>query len=736
MAVRIKKTDNSFTMTVGGVACEPAGFFINYRGNRFGLRRGVVQVEKLEQRSQGEDLLGPWSELVATAVQPAKFIPPFRIVIKRYEKADVAVLHIEGDFQRPLFDADVVAGLSLKVPGAGPGYMTHLFMHEFKAVPPGYFFSTSTFAKEFPGDLEADWGNFAICQAGNGRYLALLPTVGSGMGARLAASCGVVGFVSTGLDGTKVYNKIPLGIIAAGRDPYRLVRDLFKAAKQATDLAFNLREEKEFPDIFKYFGWCSWNAFGQAVKADDLISFARKMREHHLPIGYVLIDDGWQSVANARLTGFDANPEKFPGGLAAAVSRLKNEFGVKYVGVWHTLQGYWDGIDPAAPDFAANPQWFWFGKNHSYCPNPLDGHGRAFMTEWYRRLRSWGIDFVKVDNQGGFREFFYNMIPQGEAMQKMQANLQNAARDVGMPIINCMEQHPECYCHYWWSNVGRANTDFFPEGGQPTTENRDLARRHLQDALYNSFWFQEIVHPDYDMFQTHHSAARCFAALNAISGGPVYTTDVPEKIDLPILAKLMNDDGTLLRPDQPARPCIECLTEEPMRGDVPLAAFAPVRDGAIVVMMNIGGGDGSMKASVSIKGLQIPAAPKYAVYSHFAASLTTATAAQSLAATLAPMNVEVISVVPIRRKFAAIGLVDRFVSPAAVVSVGQKAAGITVELTSPGIFGAYVGAKVSEVRCGGGNAKQVKGMPNTGEWSQKGDLLLAGTPSKRITIVF
>ena len=758
MGVKAMSRDGGFSFSLGGVACECRGLFVNHGGLHLSIADGAIRFDKLERRPDGEDSFGSWAEEVAGVVQPANVIPPMRLVLRtarprtarprRYDAANLAVLHLENDIQDAMFDADAVAGVQFDVPAAGPGYVTHLKMHEFSTYPAGHFFSTSTFCETTPGGLELDWGNFAICEAGAGRYFALLPLAGSGMGARITAGRGRLGFVSAGLDGTKLYNRIPLGIAAVGRDPYRLVHDLFRAAKEATGHAFSLREEKELPAIFSYLGWCSWNAFGQAVKADDVLNMAAKMRQHGVPAGYFLIDDGWQSVKDGKLTGFDADPEKFPGGLAQLVSRLKQDFGIRHVGVWHTLQGYWNGIDPASPQFAGNPQWFWFGRNRRHCPNPLDEHGRRFMAEWYRRLRGQGIDFVKVDNQGGFRGYFYNMLPQDEAMGKMQANLQNAAGDHGLPIINCMEMHPECYFHYFRSSIGRVNADFIPEGESPTPENLALAKRHLQDSLYNSLWFQEIIYPDYDMFQTHHAAATCFAALNAISGGPLYTTDVPERSNLELLGKLMNDDGTLLRPVQPARPCAECLTIEPMTGKVPLAAFAPVKDGAVVVAMNIGPAEHGLKASLGLKGLQLPPSPRYAVYSHFGGKIATATARQAIELSLGPMEVEVFSVVPIRNRFAAVGLVDRFVSPAGVASIEQRRDAIDVELTSGGLFGAYTGMTVKGVRCGDadgdvradGDARQelaaAKGAPGPEQYSLRRNLLLVNTSSRRITILF
>lgn len=62
----------------------------------------------------------------------------------------------------------------------------------------------------------------------------------------------------------------------------------------------------------------------------------------------MLLDDGWSDVdrKNGTLRSFGADPSRFPKGLSHTVRLLKDEFGVKYVGVWQAFQSYWNGVDP------------------------------------------------------------------------------------------------------------------------------------------------------------------------------------------------------------------------------------------------------------------------------------------------------------------------------------------------------------------------------------------------------
>lgn len=73
-----------------------------------------------------------------------------------------------------------------------------------------------------------------------------------------------------------------------------------------------------------------------------------EFRRKNIPVSWVLLDDGWSDVdrKNGTLRSFGADPSRFPKGLSHTVRLLKDEFGVKYVGVWQAFQGYWNGVDP------------------------------------------------------------------------------------------------------------------------------------------------------------------------------------------------------------------------------------------------------------------------------------------------------------------------------------------------------------------------------------------------------
>ncbi|KAF2316350.1 hypothetical protein GH714_041691 [Hevea brasiliensis] len=110
----------------------------------------------------------------------------------------------------------------------------------------------------------------------------------------------------------------------------------------------------------------------------------RRVSRRWMPPGFILIDDGWQSISHdedpitkegmnhtvageqmpCRLLKFQENykfrdyvsPKSLATGstnkgLGAFIKDLKDEFNtVDYVYVWHALCGYWGGLRPNVPD--------------------------------------------------------------------------------------------------------------------------------------------------------------------------------------------------------------------------------------------------------------------------------------------------------------------------------------------------------------------------------------------------
>ena len=77
------------------------------------------------------------------------------------------------------------------------------------------------------------------------------------------------------------------------------------------------------------------------VSHEGLAAKAQEFKDKGIPVRWMLIDDMWAESNNnlatmhsRELRQFEGDPQRFPGGMRAAISELKEKFGMK-VGVWH-----------------------------------------------------------------------------------------------------------------------------------------------------------------------------------------------------------------------------------------------------------------------------------------------------------------------------------------------------------------------------------------------------------------
>ena len=77
----------------------------------------------------------------------------------------------------------------------------------------------------------------------------------------------------------------------------------FTAVEAAVDLAsrrmgtFGLRRDKRTPPVADVFGWCTWDAFYHRVTPAGVESGVASLANGGVPARFVIVDDGWQSVA-------------------------------------------------------------------------------------------------------------------------------------------------------------------------------------------------------------------------------------------------------------------------------------------------------------------------------------------------------------------------------------------------------------------------------------------------------
>ncbi|CAH9107098.1 unnamed protein product [Cuscuta europaea] len=386
--------------------------------------------------------------------------------------------------------------------------------------------------------------------------------------------------------------------VHAGPDPFTAISDAVKAVKLHLK-SFRQRHEKKLPGIVDYFGWCTWDAFYQEVTQEGVEAGLKSLCSSRTPPKFVIIDDGWQSVAGdpskeesgekplMRLTGVKENPkfqQSDPNnvGIRSIVNIAKQKHGLKYVYVWHAITGYWGGVRPGVqgmeeygselkyPSISKGvmehePTW----KTDAIAlqglgvVNPKSVH--KFYDDMHSYLASAGIDGVKVDVQciletlgGGFGG---RVEITKQYHQALDSSISKNFPDNG--IIACMSHGNDAlYCEKQVAIV-RASDDFYPRAPVSHTI-------HIAAVVYNSVFLGEFMLPDWDMFHSLHPAAEYHGSARAISGGPVYVSDAPGKHDFDLLKKLVLPDGSVLRAHLPGRPTKDCLFSDPTRDGISL----------------------------------------------------------------------------------------------------------------------------------------------------------------------
>ena len=346
--------------------------------------------------------------------------------------------------------------------------------------------------------------------------------------------------------------------VAQGADPYAVIRVCVAAGARRNGIA--TVDRRPLPEALSGFGWCTWDSLGRDVSEAAIVE---KMEEFHakgVPVSWVMIDDGWSRTDREAetLIGLDADPERFPHGLAHTVDLLRERYGVRHVGVWAAFQGYWSGLEPSGQAVALiGAEHLTATSNGCLIPGPGRRQATMFWATWLSLLRDMGIDCVKIDSQSSMSTMTRGVESYGEATIERHAALDRLVEtEMGGAIINCMGMAPESYWHRPVSAVTRTSDDFLPH------DPASLAEHLLQNA-YCSLLMGELYRCDWDMFWTSHPHARTHALMRALSAGPVYCSDAAGRTDPAVLGPLLLNDGRVPRPDTAAVPVPSALLADP-----------------------------------------------------------------------------------------------------------------------------------------------------------------------------
>lgn len=462
----------------------------------------------------------------------------------------------------------------------------------------------------------------------DGTYTYVMSAIGSEYKTYVKGEDGkIVFYLYSQLPSVKVDSQLSF-IVGTGKSITKLINDGARAMCEFMNNGLKLRCDKEMPEIFEYFGWCSWDAFQIRVNHEGLLEKAREFKEKNVPVKYAIIDDMWGDAPNLKtspegapfndmvkvmhasaLNSFEGDPQRFPRGLAAAVEDLKAE-GIDNIGLWFPTTGYWYGLVEGSPAHKMQKENVAAAAGGRIIAIPDEIHADKYFDKFCAKAREFGCDFVKIDNQSC--HFFYNgMHPIGYSSKNMQRAIDKAAfKHFGGALINCMGMPVECMLNRPDSAVSRCSDDFMPES-------KAWFAKNILECAYNGLLQGRFYINDWDMWWTDDAQAEKNALCHAISGGPIYVSDKLGRTNPEVLKSLMFDDGRLLRLCDSAIPTEDCIIGNPTKNAKPFKIRNSFRGGACLAAFNISEGNVPVCGTVCASDAGLDSSRVYLYYEHF-----------------------------------------------------------------------------------------------------------------------
>ncbi len=541
-------------------------------------------------------------------------------------------------------------------------------------------------------------GAFVILELKKGGYLAIVPMAGAKTMAWLKTPEKNKLTLLFGTLGTKgVSCDVPLLAWAKSDDVYTACRQAWAEAVtcKLIEGRTNFRYKKDYPECFKYLGWCTWEEYKKDISESLLTDAVEKIEKSGLPIRYILIDDGHQTQENDRLKSFTPDRKKFPNGWAPVLN-LRKPDKIRWIGLWHSFGGLQETIH-YENDFGSLNEHLMKVKgskdSNGLLPKNNPESSQAFYDALIGSVKKFGFDFVKIDFQ--MRDLAWRLGTDNavEASANCSQSLETAVkRDFGSAMINCMAHNSVCIFNTRYSNIMRCSMDY-------KVGNAPKGRNHLWQSYGNTPWQCQTVWSDHDMFHSCDPyCGRMMAVSKAMSGGPVYMSDAPEKFVAEYIRPLCYGDGELLRPLAPAGPLPESIFVNPLKELVPYRVIAPAgTDSAAVVVYNLY----DSNSDTVVKGFIRPSDYQYAsdmiqpypgkwqmssegliIYDWYSGKAEKLGNEYSFE--LKGFSDRLPAFVPVRNGWAVIGRTDKYLSPAAVEVTKNIASELTLRMAESG----------------------------------------------------
>ncbi len=500
-------------------------------------------------------------------------------------------------------EGGIIAQIKLELPEFEKGVYYRPFSEKLAAgnrVEPLWFEDITqldTFALSAPRmDKHMNLGAFMMLKKEDGNYLALLPLVSNRIGNTFSIRNNSV-YLTTATYGTRTENvAAPLLSYARSENPYEAARQAWELAMNTEGIKGNInwRENKTYPEAYKYLGWCSWEHYRQNINEEIIVNAISEIKTSTIPFRWVLVDDGYLDQKQGQLVSFGVDKNKFPDGWKNITSQKDEK--IKWMGIWRNFNGYMQGISPEhtmphLQDYFRLSESY---KKKCYMPQISPEASNAFYNEMTADTKNNGFDMIKVDFQSDnfrFNTGFENAIL---GVHYNNSALEENCKSKNLQLLNCIAQQNFNVFNQKYSALIRGSVDY-----KITKDRLDVT---LVQNFANAFWLGHTHWLDQDMFFANHkSSARLMAVARAMSGGPIYLSDEPQNIDETVLKPLTYADGRILGTLAPGVPLPESLLQDPYAEGKAFRVIAPLKNNCAAIMaVNLSQDDKEVSTYVSL----------------------------------------------------------------------------------------------------------------------------------------
>lgn len=420
-------------------------------------------------------------------------------------------------------------------------------------------------------------GQFILFQLSPERYLALLPMTSPDVYGQFYVENQKL-ILKTGNFGTdSVAGEIPLVVWAYGESPYAATHLVWQQVIDSGYVNADWRSNKEFPEMYAYLGWCSWEFYKKTINEKILVDAVHTLEASAAPLRWMIVDDGYFDLARNLLNTLVPTKKKFPNGWKP-ITDLKNPDRIKWMGIWRHSGGAMGGINPKHRMEEMKP-YLSKTRGKGLLPDGSPAAAKAFYEMYMRDAKESGFDFTKVDFQTKTFDLYRGTANPVRAMRANNEALEAAAHKFNIPLLNCIAQPNINSLQTKYSALTRSSPDY-------NQKDKDKNKCNTYQSFANHLWMGQTVWGDLDMFHSHDTRdVKPMAIARAISGGPVYISDEPSKIVSEVLVPFAYADGQLLRTAAPATLLPESFFIHPFRDDNVFRVLAPMEDGVAAIAL-------------------------------------------------------------------------------------------------------------------------------------------------------